>query len=130
MKKSTFLPLLLLCAFFACKPGTKNNDNGDNHDDGTSTTDTTEVIQDNNEDEPQYLIEPTSFMGISPGDKISEIEVDLEKTILETGDGDFDVYDIKLEDGTKMGYIHPDYSDESLVGDIVVESELGETKKA
>lgn len=68
----------------------------------------------------EYLLTSDSFYGLKKGQKIPE---NLEKSVLETGEGDFEIFLIKDKDGSDLGYIHPDFmKDEALIGNIVVTS--------
>ncbi|GHB77343.1 hypothetical protein [Persicitalea jodogahamensis] len=73
------------------------------------------------------IISPSSFQGISPGDKIATHESRLSKGEMVNGEGDFKVYFLMGEQGNKMGYLLPDPVDETRVGDIVITSSMPET---
>lgn len=68
-----------------------------------------------------FLVTTNSFYGFTIGEKFG----DLEKFLMQTGEGDFDVFLIKDENGEQLGHINPDYRDESLVGGFAIT-----TKKA
>ena len=73
------------------------------------------------------LISETSFEGISPSDEISKHEPSLEKEVLKTGEGNFDIYRIKNKEGS-LAYLMPDPRDEALVGNIIIDSPKAKTK--
>ncbi|WP_020538619.1 DUF5991 domain-containing protein [Lewinella cohaerens] len=76
----------------------------------------------------KLLITSKSFVGIQPGDKITDHQTSLQKDMLETGEGDFEIYQILDQQGTAIGYLHPDPNDEQLVGMIVVTSPEAKTE--
>ncbi len=75
----------------------------------------------------QLLISSTAFRGISIGDKIAMHTDYIQKEQLRTGEGTFEVYRIKDFNNNPAGYLMPDPKDESLVGDITVESPMAAT---
>jgi len=76
---------------------------------------------------PSLLISETSFDGITSGDEISKYTTSLEKEILKTGEGDFDIYRIKSSEGS-YAYLMPDPRNEALVGNIIIDSPKAKTK--
>ena len=70
----------------------------------------------------QMLIGQNSFRGIQIGDAISKHGDYIQKTKLKTGEGTFEVYEIKDFDNNPAGYFLPDPKDKLLVGDITVNS--------
>lgn len=68
------------------------------------------------------LISETSFRGITIGDKIADHSAYIQKETLQTGEGSFEVYRIKDFNNNPVGHLDPHPKDESLVGDITVES--------
>jgi hypothetical protein len=84
---------------------------------GTSSTDT------------QLLITSTGFRGIQVGDAISKHGAYTKKTKMKTGEGSFDVYEIKDFENNPAGYFMPDSKNKLLVGDITVESPKASTDK-
>jgi hypothetical protein len=66
-----------------------------------------------------YLMTSDAFFGLRKNEKIPS---DLEKSVLETGEGNFDIFLITDDDGT-LGYIHPDMDDELLIGSMVITSQ-------
>lgn len=76
----------------------------------------------------KLLITSKSFMGIKPGDNITDHEAYLKKDLLQTGEGDFEIYQILDQKSTPVGYLHPDPNDEQLVGMIVVTSPEARTE--
>ncbi|PHN08295.1 hypothetical protein [Flavilitoribacter nigricans] len=77
---------------------------------------------------PDYPIGDRSFRGIRVGQPIGEIVDSVEKGILQNGEGEFEIYRISTEDGRELGYFHPDPQNGSLVGDIVITSDLPMTE--
>jgi hypothetical protein len=77
----------------------------------------------------QMLISPISFRGIQIGDSIAKHGDYIKKTKLKTGEGSFDVYQIKDFENNPAGYFLPDPNNKLLVGDITVEAPKAETAK-
>lgn len=77
----------------------------------------------------QMLIEPNAFRGIQVGDPVAKHRDYTQKTKLKTGEGIFEVFEIKDFDNNPAGYFLPDPNDKSLVGDITVTSPKARTVK-
>lgn len=77
----------------------------------------------------QLLIGPNSFRGIQVGDLISKHLEYSQKTKMRTGEGVFEVYEIKDFDNNPAGYFLPDPKEKLLVGDITVKSPKAQTIK-
>jgi hypothetical protein len=77
----------------------------------------------------QLLISPISFRGIQIGDLIANHNDYIKKTKLKTGEGSFDVYEIKDFENNPAGYFLPDPNDKLLVGDITVNTPKAQTAK-
>ena len=56
--------------------------------------------------EDDMVIANGSVLGIRPGDKIADIN-NLTKTTMATGEGNFEIYEIRDAGGKKLGYITP-----------------------
>lgn len=77
----------------------------------------------------QLMIDNNAFRGITVGDKIADHTAYIQKEMLKTGEGDFEVYRIKDFNNNPAGYLMPDPRDESLVGDITVETQMAVTSE-
>lgn len=77
----------------------------------------------------QMLIAPNAFRGIQVGDLIAKHQEYVQKTKLKTGEGTFEVFEIKDFDNNPAGYFLPDPKDKHLVGDITVTSPKARTIK-
>ena len=77
----------------------------------------------------QLLISPISFRGIQIGDLIANHSDYIKKTQIKTGEGTFEVYEIKDFENNPAGYFLPDPKDKLLVGDITVKSPKAQTAK-
>lgn len=77
----------------------------------------------------QLTITPTSFRGITIGDKIASHSDYAVKDLLKNGEGDFDIYTIKDFNNNPAGYIMSDPRDESLVGTITITTQMAATAK-
>jgi uncharacterized protein YecT (DUF1311 family) len=78
-------------------------------------------------DEAAYLISSNGFQGVFVGDLIANKMNVLEKDILKTGEGDFDILTIKDGNGTVIANVFPDPRNPAKVGDITVLSPLAKT---
>jgi hypothetical protein len=76
----------------------------------------------------QLLISPISFRGIQIGDLIANHGDYIKKTKMKTGEGSFEVYEIKDFENNPAGYFLPD-PNKLLVGDITVSSPKAQTAK-
>jgi hypothetical protein len=77
----------------------------------------------------QLLISPISFRGIQIGDLIDNHKDYIKKTKIRTGEGTFDVYEIKDFENNPAGYFVPDPNDKLLVGDITIKTPKAQTAK-
>jgi hypothetical protein len=77
----------------------------------------------------QMLITPISFRGIRIGDTIAKHGDYIKKTTLKTGEGTFQVYEIKDFENNPAGYFAPDPNNKLLVGDITVKTPKAQTVK-
>lgn len=77
----------------------------------------------------QMLIGPNAFRGIQVGDPITKHQEYTQKTKLKTGEGTFEVFEIKDFDNNPAGYFLPDPNDKHLVGNITVTSPKARTVK-
>ena len=75
----------------------------------------------------QMAIGHNSFRGITIGELISNHKDDIQKTQLKTGEGTFEVYEIKDFENNPAGYFLPDPNDADRVGDIVVQTPKAQT---
>lgn len=74
-------------------------------------------------------ISPVSFRGIKVGDLIADHAEYLQQKQLQTGEGEFMIYEIRDYNNNPAGYLMPDPNDEALVGDITVETQMAQTVK-
>jgi hypothetical protein len=77
----------------------------------------------------QLWITEIGFRGIQVGDAIAKHGAYAKKTKLKTGDGSFDVYEIKDFENNRAGYFVADPKNKLLVGDITVESPKATTNE-
>lgn len=75
----------------------------------------------------QLTIDNNAFRGITVGDKIADHTAYIQKENLKTGEGTFEVYEIKDFNNNPAGYLMLDPKDESLVGNITVETQMAAT---
>lgn len=125
---------LLALLITSCQPTASTAENTDS---AVTEDNLTEETATPKEDKPavetavtnsKLLITSKSFMGIQPGDNIIDHQAYLKKDLLQTGEGDFEIFQINDPKGTSVGYLHPDPNDEELVGMIVVTSPEARTE--
>ena len=75
------------------------------------------------------MIKDDSFRGISPGDKVSDHQQYIQADKLKTGEGSFDIYQIRGYDKGAVGYFFPDPKDKTLVGNIVINTPFPKTEQ-
>ncbi len=75
----------------------------------------------------QMVIGHNSFRGITIGELISNHKEGIKKTQLKTGEGSFEVYEIRDFENNPAGYFLPDPNDADRVGDIVVQTPKAQT---
>ncbi|WP_338768892.1 hypothetical protein WAF17_08725 [Bernardetia sp. ABR2-2B] len=83
-----------------------------------------EVVEEKKQENELIIYEKT-FLGLSSDMKIADYEGTLEKGLLQTGEGDFDIFNVKDKDGNIVAYFVPF---EEKVGSITVTSELAQTE--
>ncbi|MBC6993272.1 hypothetical protein QWY85_13515 [Neolewinella lacunae] len=115
-----FLALLLIP--FLCTCGARPNE-----DTVVSTADSTGMTPAggnavDTDQEGSYAIANGAFLGIKPGEPLANYTATLRAGLLQTGEGDFDVFYIDGAAGEELGYVMPDPNDESKVGDIYLTS--------
>ncbi len=76
----------------------------------------------------ELIIYQKSFLGLTPHTNIKDYEGKLEKGLLRTGEGDFDIFNIKDENENTVGYFVPFGENEDKVGSVTVTSELAQTE--
>lgn len=126
----SFLSLAIVCSCDSTENNSSSNETN-SEENTTVVSDTTKEETTTNvekEEEESYLIEEQSFQKIAIGSKISDAP-NVEKGLLQNGEGDFDVYYIKSALGEKLGFIIPNFKDEEIVGQIVVISPRAKTEK-
>ncbi len=69
------------------------------------------------------LTKHPSALGMRPGHKLSDYSDMLSKTVIETGEGDFEAFAISHE-GSHVGHIDPYFDDSSKIGNINITSPL------
>ncbi|MGB0929218.1 MAG: hypothetical protein ACPGVB_00485, partial [Chitinophagales bacterium] len=76
-----------------------------------------------------YLIGEKSFMGLTSGNSIADHKDVLEKSVLKTGEGEFEVFNIKNKSGEVVGNILPSTKDASKIGIITINTPKAQTKE-
>lgn len=80
------------------------------------------------EEEIPLIVFQNSILSMSPGHPIKEYETVIEKGLLETGEGDFEIFNLKDSKGNVVAYFLPDPNDNSLIGDIYITSSEAQTE--
>lgn len=70
-----------------------------------------------------YVVSNGFFLGMKPGGSIAEFKDGLRADVLQTGEGDFDVFYIDGAEGNELGYLMPDPRDEKMIGSIYITAE-------
>jgi hypothetical protein len=78
--------------------------------------------------EESLIIFQNSFLTISPGSQIAEHKASIEEGILQTGEGDFEIYNILDVQKNVVAYFFADHADSELVGTIYITSPLAQTE--
>ncbi|PIY11219.1 MAG: hypothetical protein COZ18_04490 [Flexibacter sp. CG_4_10_14_3_um_filter_32_15] len=95
----------------------------------TEVTETKEEIaEEKTQETNELIIYEKSFLGLSSDMKISDYQGTLEKGLLQTGEGDFDIFNVKDKEGNIVAYFVPFGEKEDKVGTITVTSELAKTE--
>lgn len=97
---------------------------GENTEQNTET----EVEKEAKQEENELIIYQKSFLGLSPDTKITDFGGTLEKGFLKTGEGDFDIFNLKDENGNTVAYFVPFGKNQDEVGAITVTSTLAKTE--
>lgn len=87
-------------------------------------TTATEVI----DKEVPLTIFQHSFLNVSPGGQIAEHEAVLEKALIQTGEGEVGIYNLKDANNTVVAYFLADPMDNQLIGNLYITSPLAQTE--
>lgn len=120
LQKIAILSFLAL-VFFACS----NLDEPQIEQSNSQNTSTSTTANKNKQD----LLIGDAFMGITPGDAISTHDALLSKTVLKTGEADFEAYKITSKLHGEVGYLLPEPKDTKLVGNIFISNPKATTKE-
>jgi hypothetical protein len=74
-------------------------------------------------------ITSSGFRRIYVGDAIEKLGDFVKKTTMKTGEGSFEVYQIKDFENNPAGYFMPDPQNKLVIGDITIESSKAQTEK-
>jgi hypothetical protein len=91
-------------------------------------SDTTTEVAPTEEEEVPLTIFQNSFLTISPGNQIAEHKAVIEEDLLQTGEGDFEIYNIKDQKNKVVAYFLADPMDNEIIGDIYITSRLAQTE--
>lgn len=80
------------------------------------------------EKEVPLIIFQNSILSMSPRHPIKEYEAVIEKDLLETGEGNFEIFNLKDAKNNVVAYFLPDPNDNSLIGEIYVTSPEAQTE--
>lgn len=125
IKTVTLLGFLFVLAMSCNETQTPSSEIQETTTDTITTVEEKEVVT----EEMPLTIFQNSFFGISPGSKIADHEAIIEKGLLQTGEGDFEIYNIKDEKHGVLGYFFINYNDNELVGSICITSPLAKTEE-
>lgn len=124
----TLLFLLAISSLMSCGADTASSDTA--AEETTTENVATESPTTTATTDSPLLIKANSYQGITPGDAIAQHQATLQKDILKTGEGNFDIYRIKATAGEAqfVGFLDPDPMDESKVGDIIIDVPEAQTE--
>ncbi len=97
----------------------------------TEETEEIKEVQEEAKQDNELIIYQTSFLGLSPDTKIADYKGTLEKGLLQTGEGDFPMFNMKDSEGNIVAYFVPFgevEGKEDKVGSITITSELAKTE--
>ncbi len=124
---------LKLCVFFIASLGLFSCGAEQKQEAESAEIETTEkeIVVETEQEANPLTIYQTSFLGLSPETKIEDYKGTLEKDLLQTGEGDFDIYNLKDDNGNVVAYFLPFgeiEGKEYKVGSITITSQLAETE--
>lgn len=93
-----------------------------------TTEEVTEVKEETKKEGSDLTIYQKSFLGLSPDTKITDYKGTLEKGLLQTGEGDFPIFNVKNDKGNTVAYFVPFGEKEDKVGSISVTSDQAKTE--
>ncbi|WP_338814611.1 hypothetical protein V9L05_04985 [Bernardetia sp. Wsw4-3y2] len=122
--------IIVLVSFFSCgsnqtKEAESNEVTDQTNEETTATEAKEEIIEAKVQETDELIIYEKSFLGLSSGMEIADYTGTLEKGLLQTGEGDFDIFNVKDKDGNIVAYFDPF---EGKVGTITITSELAKTE--
>ncbi len=116
--------IIVFASLFSC--GSTQTKEAESTEVEVTTTET--EVKEEPKKETDLIIYQKSFMGLSPDTKIIDYKGTLEKGLLQTGDGDFDILNMKDDKGNVVAYFLPFGEKEDKVGSITVTTELAKTE--
>lgn len=116
--------IIVFIIFFSC--GSNQTKEAESTEVEVITTET--EVKEEPKKETDLIIYQKSFMGLSPDTKITDYKGVLEKSLLQTGEGDFDILNMKDAKGNVVAYFLPFGEKEDKVSSITVTSELAKTE--
>lgn len=124
---NTLKTLVLLGAFFILLISCEENKTPATETTGEINDTTTEVAPTEEEEVPLTIFQ-NSFLNISPGTQIAEYKAFIEEDLLQTGEGDFEIYNVKDAKNGVVAYFLADPMDNEIVGDVYITSPLAQTE--
>jgi hypothetical protein len=115
--------------FLSCKVGDKVRFKGVLSNLGNAKRLTVSEIISVGDTDTRLWITSSGFRGIYVGDAIEKLGNFVKKTTMKTGEGSFDIYQIKDFENNPAGYFMPDPQNNLVVGDITVETPKAQTEK-
>lgn len=129
--KRFFLPLFMAGLVWACGPqnATDTPEETTETIDPSAKTDAQEAVEISPEEAIPFTIAEDNVFGISIGQPIADIELPIEESVREGGEGEEAIYVIKSEKGERLGYFYPHIDEVSRVGTIVVSTKNAQTEE-
>ncbi|AFM05035.1 hypothetical protein Fleli_2678 [Bernardetia litoralis DSM 6794] len=117
--------IVVFASLFSCSSNQTKEAESTEVENVDTTTIVVEEVKEEVKEDNELIIYEKSFLGLSSDMKISDYKGTLEKGLLQTGEGDFEKFDVKDKDGNVVAYFVPF---EEKVGSITVTSELAKTE--
>ncbi len=117
--------IVLFSGLFACGSSSQTTE----VESAEQTSEEVTQVKEETKQEGSYLtIYQKSFLGLSPDMNIKDYKGTLEKGLLQTGEGDFDIFNVKDDKGNIVAYFAPFGEKEDKVGYITITSEQAKTE--
>lgn len=132
MRRNLLFTAVIFISFIAaCTEKTEKEETGADAPVATEEQeqDQTKLAEPIIEDSDQFLITETGVMGFEIGETIDLSSKNIKKSTWETGEGSFPGYALLDDNGEEVGFIFPQYKDETKINMIQLSSSKYKTKE-